>query len=314
MNTDIRIAVSFRNHRKRRKLRLVLGDNSTDYLIDLWLSTAMNHPDGKLVGMDEVDIALEAGWEKDPAVFVDGLMRCGFLDRDESGTYVLHDWEDHQGYAIFADARTEKARKAAKIRWGKPAHAPSIEKDATSNAPSIENPCPYPAPNPSPNPAPFSFPPTPLSSEPEALPPPEPKKEKKGGEVSEARFISVDWEPDAKTVDACIALGIPAEFASQQVPVFRLWHLEAGTKRPGFEALFVGWAKKAWLERAPPAATTPTYTARPKHMTLLEWDEYQRRQLYASESAEPDPFASVFQRQPAVPALPALEGSYERTH
>lgn len=67
MNTDIRIAVSFCNHRKRRKLKLVIGDNSTDYLIDLWLSTAMNHPDGRLIGMDETDIALAAGWDKDPA-------------------------------------------------------------------------------------------------------------------------------------------------------------------------------------------------------------------------------------------------------
>ena len=100
MNTDIRIAVSFRDHRKRRKLRLVLGDNSTDYLIDLWLSTAMNHPDGVFSGMDEVDIALEAGWDKDPALFVHGLLRCGLLDRDDDGTYRLHDWEEHQPEAL----------------------------------------------------------------------------------------------------------------------------------------------------------------------------------------------------------------------
>ena len=34
-NTDIRIAVSFRGHRKRRKLRMLLGAGSTDYLVDL---------------------------------------------------------------------------------------------------------------------------------------------------------------------------------------------------------------------------------------------------------------------------------------
>ncbi|HAO33701.1 MAG TPA: hypothetical protein DCQ84_12215, partial [Candidatus Competibacteraceae bacterium] len=90
MNTDIRIAVSFCNHRKRRKLKLVIGDNSTDYLIDLWLSTAMNHPDGRLIGMDETDIALAAGWDKDPAFFVEGLIRCGLLDRDHDGTYAIH--------------------------------------------------------------------------------------------------------------------------------------------------------------------------------------------------------------------------------
>ena len=35
MNSDIRLAVSFRGHRKRKRLRLLLGPGSTDYLIDL---------------------------------------------------------------------------------------------------------------------------------------------------------------------------------------------------------------------------------------------------------------------------------------
>lgn len=96
MNTDIRISVSFRNHRKRRKLRIILGENSTDYLLDLWISTAMNHPSGRLEGMDEVDIALDAGWEKEPTSFVEALMKCGFLEKDQDGTYFLHDWDDHQ--------------------------------------------------------------------------------------------------------------------------------------------------------------------------------------------------------------------------
>lgn len=61
MNSDIRLAVSFRGHRKRKRLRLLLGPGSTDYLIDLWIATAMNHPNGILQGMDETDIALEAG-------------------------------------------------------------------------------------------------------------------------------------------------------------------------------------------------------------------------------------------------------------
>ena len=75
---DIRVSFSFRNHRKRRKLKLLIGDNSTDYLLDLWIATAMNHPDGVLSNMDEIDIALEAGWEKDPKVFVDGAQQEQF--------------------------------------------------------------------------------------------------------------------------------------------------------------------------------------------------------------------------------------------
>ena len=81
MNSDIRLAVSFRGHRKRKRLRLLLGPGSTDYLIDLWIATAMNHPNGILQGMDEIDIALEAGWEgEDPHRLVSALVECGFLE------------------------------------------------------------------------------------------------------------------------------------------------------------------------------------------------------------------------------------------
>lgn len=167
MNTDIRVSVSFKGHRKRRRLRLVLGDNATDYLLDLWISTAMNHPSGVLDGMDEIDIALDAGWEKDPQIFIDGLLSCGFLDRRPDGTYALHDWDDHQGYAIHANDRKAKAKKAAEKRWNAPCHAPSIKTDAPSNAPSMIFDAPSPDPDPSPTPPPQTAVLTEITPEPE---------------------------------------------------------------------------------------------------------------------------------------------------
>ena len=68
--SDIRIAVSFKGHRKRKRLKALLGHNATDCLLDLWINTALNHPDGVLRGMDNIDISLEAGWEGDPDKFV----------------------------------------------------------------------------------------------------------------------------------------------------------------------------------------------------------------------------------------------------
>ncbi len=160
MNTDIRISVSFRSHRKRKRLHLLLGPGSTDYLIDLWLSTAMNHPSGVLSGMDELDISLEAGWEGDSQKFVSALLECGFLDKTESGDYCLHDWEDHQGYVVHADVRKEKARKAAQKRWGTTSDAQSMPQacpeHATRNAPS---PTPIPDPKPEENKIPPIAPP-----------------------------------------------------------------------------------------------------------------------------------------------------------
>ena len=118
MNSDIRLAVSFRGHRKRKRLRLLLGPGSTDYLIDLWIATAMNHPNGILQGMDETDIALEAGWEgEDSHKLVSALVECGFLEKNENGVYSLHDWEDHQAYVIHAERRKAQARNAAAARW-----------------------------------------------------------------------------------------------------------------------------------------------------------------------------------------------------
>lgn len=118
MNTDIRISVSFLNHRKRKRLKMLLGAGATDYLLDLWIASAMNHPDGILSGMDEVDIALEAGWEGDPNEFIEALLICRFLEKDEKGVYSLHDWEEHQPWVVNAKARSEKARNAVNAKWG----------------------------------------------------------------------------------------------------------------------------------------------------------------------------------------------------
>ncbi len=119
MNTDIRIPVSFRNHRKRRKLALLVGDGATGYLIDLWIGTAANRPSGELHGWDEMDIALEANYPGDAKEFVAALVQVGFLDVAEDGTYLVHDWVDHNGYASDADTRSEVASKNQIIRWAK---------------------------------------------------------------------------------------------------------------------------------------------------------------------------------------------------
>ena len=162
MNSDIRLAVSFRGHRKRKRLRLLLGSGSTDYLIDLWIATAMTHPSGVLQGMDEIDIALEAGWEGDPQQFVTALVECGFLEKTGNGAYALHDWSDHQGYVIHAERRKANARNAATARWNARQEngvQAACGQQAEGNPPS---PLPSPVPEPSPEPVPVPV----LSSQP----------------------------------------------------------------------------------------------------------------------------------------------------
>ncbi|MCK9350868.1 MAG: hypothetical protein M0P44_06580 [Clostridiales bacterium] len=134
------------------------------HLIDLWLTVAVERPDGILTGWDEVDIALAANWPGDPAEFmrVAMLEHCKWIEK-HGDTYKIHDWEEHQGWACSAKERSEKAKKAAKARWakrlkGKKASEKIEENqgvDATSNAQALlthqssNAPSPSPSPNPS---------------------------------------------------------------------------------------------------------------------------------------------------------------------
>ena len=151
MNTDIRICVSFRGHRKRKKLMSILGPGSTDYLIDLWIGTALNRPEGILDGYDEADIAFEAGWEGDPDEFVAALIKVGFLKKSESGVYRLHDWAEHNPYAADAKERSARAKRAVSIRWEReqakdrsdterirPVYDPNTGRNTDSNTPEPE--------------------------------------------------------------------------------------------------------------------------------------------------------------------------------
>ena len=117
MNKDIRLATSFKGHRKRKKLERILGERATSHLVDLWISVAQDSPEGDLKGWDEEDIAYSGSWQEEPDVFVNALLKCGFLKKNGSGCYEIHDWCDHQGYACKAKERSKQAKKAAEVRW-----------------------------------------------------------------------------------------------------------------------------------------------------------------------------------------------------
>jgi len=157
MNTDIRIELSFKGHRKRKKLKLLLGPGSTDFLIDLWLNTAVNHPKGILTGMNEIDIALEAGWEEDPGKFVDALLECRLLDRLDDGTYQLHDWEDHQPWVVHAEERSKQAAEAARIMWDKKRGKSKPKAGSKRGACGEHAGRNAPSPSPSPSPIPYKL-------------------------------------------------------------------------------------------------------------------------------------------------------------
>ena len=116
MNKDIRLAVAFKGHRKRKKLRKLIGDKSDSYLIDFWITVATDCPNGILKGWDKEDIAFACDWDEEPDKLIDSLIKSGWLDKNDDN-YSVHDWEEHQGWACHAKKRSEAARTAANKRW-----------------------------------------------------------------------------------------------------------------------------------------------------------------------------------------------------
>ena len=139
MNIDIRLSLSFFDHPKTRKLQKRCGIEAVICLQKLWLWAADQRPNGALSGLDAEDIELAADWHGEDGAFVQTLLDCRWLD-EEDGVYVLHGWEEHQGYASKSEERSEKARKAVNARWEKQrANTDSIAENTASNTKPILN-------------------------------------------------------------------------------------------------------------------------------------------------------------------------------
>lgn len=141
MNTDFRITIDAFDHPKIVKLQRLCGEHGVLCLFKLWAFTARYHPRGDLSNMTDEDIEIAAKWNGKPGVFFSALIKYRMLD-EMLGAYSVHDWEEHNAYAFHAPERSQKARNAAKVRWGCNEDACSnATGNAHSNAPS---PNPYP--------------------------------------------------------------------------------------------------------------------------------------------------------------------------
>jgi uncharacterized phage protein (TIGR02220 family) len=156
MNKDFRVLVTLPVHPKTKKLMRQLGDRSFYNLIRLWAWVAQNKPEGVLANMDKDDIEIAADWEGDEGLFVDTLIALRLVDCNE-GVCEIHDWEINNGFAFGAAQRSEKARNAAKARWGsKDAnHAKSCLEQCSEDAQAKTSNAPSPSPSPSLNNIPY---------------------------------------------------------------------------------------------------------------------------------------------------------------
>jgi hypothetical protein len=159
LNKDIRLKVTFPNHKKTIKLIRLIGAEGFYSLVQLWCYVAQNHPKGILKDYDKYDLEIAARWTGARGEFTKSVTRkdIDFVKKITKG-FEINDWEEHNPYVFHADERSEKARKAAKARWepskdNSLSDASSIDvailQASTSNAPSPD-PIPLPPPTPKP--------------------------------------------------------------------------------------------------------------------------------------------------------------------
>ena len=93
-------------HTKLRRLVRVLKVPqyaAVGILESLWHLTAREAPFGDIGRLTNDDIADWIGWDRENSELIDGLVECGWLDKDETSRLLVHDWEEH------ADDTTKKA-------------------------------------------------------------------------------------------------------------------------------------------------------------------------------------------------------------
>lgn len=112
---DARLSVGLFNHPKIKKLIRRVGYEGPWRLIGLWLYARQHKPDGSLGVMNAEDIEIAVDWAGKPGDFVEALVQCRLLDLN-GDTYELHDWEEHQPFAVGAQARRDSSRLAGMIR------------------------------------------------------------------------------------------------------------------------------------------------------------------------------------------------------
>ena len=109
-------------HPKTKRLVRALGLNVPQdipqvvgHLCMFWLWCIDYAIDGSLESMSAQDIADAAGWYGDPELFLRAMVDEHFVDVDEDGGKVVHDWDDYIGRLIDYRAK-ERKRNAEKQR------------------------------------------------------------------------------------------------------------------------------------------------------------------------------------------------------
>ena len=112
MTPWIQVYANLPSHRKICKLRNALGMKSnyeaTGLIVSLWCWAAVNAPDGNLGGYNSRDIAEAIGYKKAPSKLIDVFTDAGFVDVQENGNTVIHDWDEHAALLMDSNEQQKK--------------------------------------------------------------------------------------------------------------------------------------------------------------------------------------------------------------
>jgi hypothetical protein len=102
-------------------------------VVRLWTWALDNAPEGNCTGFSDRVLAFGGGWTGDPSLFVSALQEAGWIDFDNDGRAVIHDWDDYAGRLIERrQANTERMRTARAQR------TPSI---SSARAQNVQDTC-----------------------------------------------------------------------------------------------------------------------------------------------------------------------------
>lgn len=113
---------------------------------------------------------------------------------------------------------------------------------------------------------------------------------------AEQQPIAENWQPSPDIIAALEASHIPVSFTLDCVAHFRTYHLEAGTRRRGYNSLFIGWVKRDFGRQPVQNRTEsgePIYQSRQEaKMTLIEWQQYLGRRFdHKASKCLPEPLS-----------------------
>lgn len=112
---DLRIDAALVHHPKVKRLHRLTDGAGFFCLIALWSHARVHKPSGDLTGMTDEDIEDAAAWVGEPGVLVAALVAARWLD-GPAGARQIHDWGDHQPWAVGSPERTLQAQWAAAKR------------------------------------------------------------------------------------------------------------------------------------------------------------------------------------------------------